>query len=121
VGDTFSIHVLNEVLMYQVNQILIVTPDDTNELNIVADMDYCTLITCTPYGINSHRMLVRGVRIENIEEAMQTVILPEARKISTEWSLIVSIAVAVIFISVACLLYFVFKLFKKLGKKIFKK
>jgi len=117
VGDTFSLHVLNEVLIYQVNQILIVTPDDTAALNIVPGMDYCTLITCTPYGINSHRMLVRGIRVECIEEAAHVVILPEARRISTELSLIASYAVALVFISVVCLLYLILKFLKKLNKK----
>lgn len=117
VGDTFSLQVLNEMLIYQVNQILIVAPYDTSALNIVPGMDYCTLITCTPYGINSHRMLVRGIRVGSIEEAAYVAILPEARRISTELSLIVSYAVALAFISVVCLLYLIFKFLKKLSKK----
>ncbi len=64
VGDTFTITVLDEVLTYEVDQIRIVEPDDTSDLEIVEGEDYCTLITCTPYGINTHRMLVRGRRIE---------------------------------------------------------
>ena len=61
--------VLDEVLTYEVDQILIVEPHETDDLLIEPGKDLCTLITCTPYGINSHRMLVRGHRIENIEEA----------------------------------------------------
>ena len=64
-GDTFVIRVLDEVLTYEVDQILIVEPDDISALQIVPDQDLCTLVTCTPYGINSHRLLVRGHRVEN--------------------------------------------------------
>lgn len=65
VGDTFTLVVLNEVLAYQVDQIKIVLPQEMDDLAIVEGMDYCTLVTCTPYGINTHRMLVRGHRVEN--------------------------------------------------------
>lgn len=67
--DIFILRVLDEVLTYEVDQILIVEPSDTEALQIVKGADLCTLVTCTPYGINSHRLLVRGHRIENIEEA----------------------------------------------------
>ena len=67
-GDTFTLNVLDTTLTYQVDQILIVEPTDVEPLYIVEGEDYCTLLTCTPYGINSHRMLVRGTRIENAEE-----------------------------------------------------
>ena len=65
VGDTFTITVLNRTITYQVDQIKIVLPNDTNDVQIVEGEDLCTLLTCTPYGINSHRLLVRGARIEN--------------------------------------------------------
>ena len=64
-GDTFVLRVLDEVLTYQVDQIRIVEPDDTDALQIEEGKDLCTLVTCTPYGINTHRLLVRGHRIEN--------------------------------------------------------
>ena len=67
-GDTFLLRVLDEILTYEVDQILIVEPQDTDALEIVEGQDYCTLVTCTPYGINTHRLLVRGHRIDNIEE-----------------------------------------------------
>ncbi len=67
-GDTFSLRVLDEVLTYEVDQILIVEPNDTTALQIVEGKDYCTLVTCTPYGVNSHRMLVRGHRIETTDD-----------------------------------------------------
>ncbi len=65
VGDVFSLNVLNATLTYQVDQIRVVEPDDVSYLQIEEGKDYCTLVTCTPYGINSHRLLVRGHRIDN--------------------------------------------------------
>jgi len=65
VGDIFTMFVLNEMLTYQVDQIKIVLPHEMDALGIVEGEDYCTLVTCTPYGINTHRMLVRGHRVEN--------------------------------------------------------
>lgn len=70
VGDTFTITVLNQVLTYEIDQISIVEPDEIENLYIEEGKDYCTLMTCTPYGINSHRLLVRGVRIENADDAL---------------------------------------------------
>ena len=64
IGDTFRITVLDRTLVYEVDQIKVVTPDDFTDIMITDGMDYCTLLTCTPYGINTHRLLVRGVRIE---------------------------------------------------------
>ncbi len=69
IGDIFVIRVLNETLTYEVDQILIVEPEDTSALQIVKGQDLCTLVTCTPYGINTHRLLVRGHRIENFNES----------------------------------------------------
>ena len=64
-GDTFILYVMRETLTYQVDQIQTVLPDEVEALDIDPKMDYCTLVTCTPYGINTHRLLVRGHRIEN--------------------------------------------------------
>ena len=69
VGDTFILRILNEILTYEVDQILIVEPHETEALQIEDGKDLCTLVTCTPYGINSHRLLVRGHRVENAAEA----------------------------------------------------
>ena len=63
-GDRFYLHILDEVLAYQVDQILVVEPHQVETLEIVEGEDLCTLITCTPIGINSHRLLVRGTRVE---------------------------------------------------------
>lgn len=64
-GDVFIIRVLDEIITYEVDQILIVEPHETDALQIEEGKDLCTLITCTPYGVNSHRLLVRGHRVEN--------------------------------------------------------
>lgn len=91
VGDTFTITVLDQVLTYEVDQISIVEPSDIEDLYIEKGKDYCTLMTCTPYGVNSHRLLVRGVRTENAEEALVKV-TAEAYQIDT---IIVASVVAV--------------------------
>ena len=80
-GDIFMLRILNEVLTYEVDQILIVEPEDTDELQIVPGKDYCTLVTCTPYGINTHRLLVRGHRIENPDETKSAHVTAEAVQI----------------------------------------
>ncbi len=65
IGDTFLLRVLDEILTYEVDQILVVEPHEVDDLRIVEGQDLCTLVTCTPYGINTHRLLVRGHRVEN--------------------------------------------------------
>lgn len=77
-GDMFHIHILNETCTYEVDQILIVEPAEMDALEIVEGEDYCTLVTCTPYGVNSHRMLVRGHRIETPEDAVFVQVSPDA-------------------------------------------
>lgn len=67
-GDTFTITVLDRLLTYEIDQILIVEPEQVDALAITPGEDYCTLVTCTPYGINTHRLLVRGKRVENARE-----------------------------------------------------
>ena len=70
-GDRFVIRVLDEVMTYEVDQILIVEPEDVSTLTIEDGKDLCTLVTCTPYGVNSHRLLVRGHRVENQSESIR--------------------------------------------------
>ena len=70
-GDTFVIRVLDEVLTYEVDRIRIVEPSAVDDLMIENGKDYCTLVTCTPYGVNSHRLLVRGHRVENESESIR--------------------------------------------------
>ena len=66
-GDTFTLSILNETYTYEVDQIRVVEPFDVKDLALVPGKDLCTLVTCTPYGVNSHRLLVRGHRIENLQ------------------------------------------------------
>lgn len=71
VGDEFVVRTLNEVLTYEVDQILIVEPGEVQALAIEEGQDLCTLVTCTPYGVNSHRLLVRGHRVDNQSEGIR--------------------------------------------------
>lgn len=80
-GDIFMLRVLDNVLTYEVDQILIVKPQETGALRIEEGKDYCTLVTCTPYGINTRRLLVRGHRIDNIEEAKTVRVTADAIQI----------------------------------------
>ena len=80
-GDIFLLRILDEVLTYEVDQILIVEPQEVEALQIVEGQDYCTLVTCTPYGINTHRLLVRGHRIDNVEEAKTVRVTADAVQI----------------------------------------
>ena len=80
-GDTFQIVVLDQVLTYQVDSIKTIEPNDVSDLEIIEGGDYCTLFTCTPYGINTHRLLVRGVRIETIKEKPIIYVANEAFRI----------------------------------------
>ncbi len=80
-GDTFQITVLDQVLTYQVDHVKVITPREIEDLQIVEGQDYCTLFTCTPYGVNTHRLLVRGIRIETITEKPVIYVANEAFRI----------------------------------------
>lgn len=80
-GDTFILRVLDETLTYEVDQILIVEPHELAALEIEPGKDYCTLVTCTPYGINTQRLLVRGHRVENQEQAQAVRVTADAMQI----------------------------------------
>lgn len=80
-GDIFMLRVLDEVLTYEVDKISIVEPSQVSDLEIVEGSDLCTLVTCTPYGINTHRLLVRGHRIENIQPSKAVRITSDALQI----------------------------------------
>ena len=80
-GDTFRIIILDQVLTYQVDQVKVIKPTEIEALQIVEGEDYCTLFTCTPYGINTHRLLVRGIRIETIAEKPMLYVANEAFRI----------------------------------------
>lgn len=80
-GDIFILRILDEVLTYEVDQILIVEPEEVSSLQIIEGEDLCTLVTCTPYAINTHRLLVRGHRIENLKESQNVRITADAIQI----------------------------------------
>ena len=81
VGDVFYLTILDQTLTYQVDQITVIVPEDSSELVLFPGKDYCTLMTCTPYGINTHRLLVRGVRVENDKELVDVRVTADALKI----------------------------------------
>lgn len=99
VKDTFAIHVLNEMMTYEVDDIKTVLPEEVGNIRIEAGKDYCTLMTCTPYGVNTHRLLVRGHRIENPPEdeqsEQQNAVLGKHK---LEWYIYLIVPVAVIII-----------------------
>ena len=81
VGDVFYLTILDQTLTYEVDKITVIEPEDLTELEIVPGRDLCTLMTCTPYGINTHRLLVRGSRIENEKQRLNVRITADALKI----------------------------------------
>ncbi len=95
-GDIFTLNVMGQTITYMVDQIRIVLPEETEELAIQPGRDYCTLVTCTPYGINTHRMLVRGKRIENI--AGEVVVVAEAVRIPT-YVVIPAVGIPLLFVT----------------------
>ena len=93
-GDIFMIHVLDEILTYEVDDIRVILPEEIESLFPVDGEDYVTLVTCTPYGVNSHRLLVRGSRIPNTEQMMRTV-----EKAPFPYELLVIIGVALFIVT----------------------
>lgn len=83
-GDIFMMRILDETLTYEVDQILIVEPEDVSALEMEEGKDLCTLVTCTPYGVNSHRLLVRGHRIENLEDSSSIRVTADAQLIDSK-------------------------------------
>ena len=115
IGDIFEINVLGEILTYQIDKITIVKPTDISNLKISKGKDYITLMTCTPYGLNTHRLLVRGVRIKNIEE--KVVVVTNDAKLINKNKVSLFMTVPLFLISI---LYFLLKPSKKfIGGKIY--
>ena len=117
IGDTFNIEVLNEIHIYEVDKIEVVLPTELENIEIVDGEDYCTLVTCTPLGINSHRLLVRGHRVETLykNKDTNTNVLDETTKGS------VLTLYEIIMLSMAILLFiigFLYPLIKNIIKKI---
>lgn len=102
-GDIFTINILDQTITYMVDQIRIVLPEETDELAIQPGRDYCTLVTCTPYGVNTHRMLVRGRRIENI--AGEVVVAAEAVRIPN-YIVIPAVGIPLLFLTLTVALSF---------------
>ena len=105
-GDRFYIHVLNEVLEYKIDDISVVLPDEASRLNVISGKDCVTLVTCTPYGVNSHRLLVRGVRVEgNDLTAKDDGIVNELLNVEMKYLITISlIGLFLVFIAVKKLL-----------------
>lgn len=110
VGDVFTLTVIDLILTYQVDQILIVEPHEVNALYAADGEDYCTLVTCTPYGVNSHRILVRGTRIENEKQIREI-------RVTTDATLIKPILVAPFIAAPILLVLFVKLMLPKPHKK----
>lgn len=109
VGDVFMLHVYDEMLTYEIDQILIVEPEDYSALAIEEGKDYCTLITCTPYGINTHRLLVRGHRVEN-KAIDGTRVTSDAIKVN---KYLVIAGISILLLMMYYLLVLIVKLYKK--------
>ncbi len=102
-GDVFTVTVLDQMITYRADQIRIVLPEETDELAITEGKDYCTLITCTPYGINSHRILLRGRRIKNINGDIA--ITSEATMIPT-YIVMLAVGIPLLFLMLLVLLIY---------------
>lgn len=102
-GDLFTVTILGRTLTYQIIQIRIVLPEDTSEMELFRGEDYCTLQTCTPYGVNTHRLLLRGRRVANNEEALLAA--AEAVRVPT-YVVIPAVGVPMLFILLAVVLVF---------------
>ena len=100
-GDIFTLNVMGQTFTYMVDQIRIVLPEEVDELAIQPGRDYCTLVTCTPYGVNTHRMLVRGKRIENI--AGEVVVVAEAVRIPN-YVVIPAVGIPLLFLTLTIML-----------------
>lgn len=100
-GSIFYLHILDKTLAYQVNQIKVVSPEDTSDLKINSEEDYVTLVTCTPYGVNSHRLLVRGTRIDYKEAKKKQ---SDNKEIGWSWVRDYIIAIAVCVFVILCIL-----------------
>ena len=102
VGDRFYVHVLNEVLEYKIDDVSVVEPDEVSRLNVISGKDCVTLVTCTPYGVNSHRLLVRGVRVDGSDlSAKEDGIVNELLNIDMKYLITFSlIGLFIIFIAV---------------------
>lgn len=114
-GDVFYLNVLGETLAYQVDQVKTVLPHETSDLQIVPGEDYCTLVTCTPFGVNSHRLLVRGTRIPYAEAVAYEEEVQETEEADSTWEqeyfkgLAIGVAIVVIILVIALIAYYIWR------------
>ena len=111
--DLFYIHVLDRILAYKVDQISIVKPEDTEKLQIIKEKDYVTLVTCTPYGVNDHRLLVRGVRTKYRKEQQSSI---RPRNKDSQWMRTYKKAIMIGF-AIVIILILLSKTFQKFREK----
>jgi sortase A len=103
-GDIFTIHVLNQTLTYEVDEIQVVLPEEVEALEIEDGEDKCTLVTCTPYGVNTHRLLVTGHRIPNLEDEEDTHETMQRRaEIRFEAIIVVVVLILILLIVIKCI------------------
>ena len=112
-GDSFYLDVLGERLTYAVDQITTVRPEDVSQIAIAPENDYCTLLTCTPIGLNTHRLLVRGTRVENAEEEQAPVTPEEPTESVWLQEYLTSIAVSLGVVTALALILLVLHLLKR--------
>ena len=108
IGDRFMIHTLNQTLTYQVDQITVILPEEIEALAIVPGEDYVTLMTCTPYAVNTHRLLVRGVRVANAEETPEPEITTEKEQLDTRrllQNVVLPVTAGALFVTMTVLLF----------------
>ena len=109
-GDWFSVNVMGDTLTYMVDQITTVLPEDLSQLEIDPEQDYCTLLTCTPFGINTHRLLVRGTRMETSEPLQETEEKTAESPVQSVWvkeylkSLVIGLVVVLLVIVMICVI-----------------
>lgn len=118
-GNIFYVNVLGEKMAYKIDQIKIVEPQDTSDLMIHSDKDYITLVTCTPYGVNSHRLLVRGTRIPYTEEVEEEIKKEEKETVGSTWrdEYFKALAVGLGGLTILGIIFIIVVLIKKKGRK----
>ena len=118
-GELFFIEVLGEKLAYKIDQIKIVEPSETSDLVIKSGEDYVTLVTCTPYGINSHRLLVRGTRVPYTEDVEKEAKNEENSKVKSTWrdEYFKALAVGLGGLSILAVIFIIIVLIKKKGRR----
>lgn len=115
VGDMFYIYILDQVFAYKVDQVLVVEPSDVEALELQKGEDYVTLVTCTPYAVNTHRLLVRGTRVEYSPEVLESILV---QKTLAKDEIILYVSLGFVFVVLLFVIFFVFKGKKKINDNI---